>query len=316
MHTMLKRICEHVATTKPPPSLDSRRLSSSSGAAAAAAAAAGGRLDDLLPRSFFQKLYIDAPKVCSWHDEPMPACEEDGVVVKTTVTCMSIGTELRCYRGIPTDPVEAGGEGKYLHEWVPFQFPYENGYSTAGRVVAAGPRSGFTLGDRVVLGTAHAEYTASAASGVWRIPDNVPDEWAVWVFVMGVGELALRRANPEFGSTIGIVGLGMVGLSALAYCRTYGFKSVAIDPDPDRRAMAEALGADIVLSPDQPDFMDQVVRFCAPAGEAPSKLAPESFRDGSVPLCGERPVSCHYHYHCVQWHETMRFGCAGCDGYG
>ena len=262
---MLRRICEHVSTLP------------------TGSAAAG------LPSSF-KKLYITAPKVCAWHDEPMPECEDDGVVVKTTVTCMSIGTELRCYRGIPTDPVDAGGEGKYLHEWVPFQFPYENGYSTAGRVVVSGPNSGFRVGDRVVLGTAHAEYTSSPASGVWRIPGEVTDEQACWVFIMGVGELALRRANPKFGSTVGIVGLGMVGLSTLAYCKTYGFKSVAIDPDPDRRAMAVKLGADIVLSPDQPDFEAQVVQFCAPVGEAPvaNDLAAGNLRDGSVPLCGAR----------------------------
>eukprot|EP01045_Picozoa_sp_COSAG04_P017805 COSAG04_NODE_1601_length_6193_cov_7.603709_6_plen_269_part_00 len=42
---------------------------------------------------------------------------------------------------------------------------------------------------------------------------------------MGVGELALRRAEEagalQFGATVGIIGLGMVGLSSLAFCITY-----------------------------------------------------------------------------------------------
>jgi threonine dehydrogenase-like Zn-dependent dehydrogenase len=76
--------------------------------------------------------------------------------------------------------------------------------------------------------------TASAADSVWKVPANVPDELAAWVFVLGVGELALRRAEEagalQFGATVGIVGLGMVGLSSLAYCNTYGFRSVCVDP--------------------------------------------------------------------------------------
>ena len=67
-----------------------------------------------LPKTH-KKLYITAPKAVEWIEEPLPECPADGVLVKTTTTCMSVGTELRCYRGIPVDPVEIGGEGKFLH---------------------------------------------------------------------------------------------------------------------------------------------------------------------------------------------------------
>ena len=65
--------------------------------------------------STHKKLYITAPREVAWVEEPIPACPPNGVVVKTTTTCMSVGTELRCFRGIPVDPVDVGGEGKYLH---------------------------------------------------------------------------------------------------------------------------------------------------------------------------------------------------------
>ena len=59
-----------------------------------------------------RKLYVTAPKVVEWVEESLPTCPPDGVLVRTATTCMSVGTELRCYRGIPVDD-----EGKYLHEW-------------------------------------------------------------------------------------------------------------------------------------------------------------------------------------------------------
>ena len=60
--------------------------------------------------STHKKLYITAPKVVEWVQEPLPECPDDGVLVKTQTSCMSVGTELRCYRGIPVDPVEMTAE--------------------------------------------------------------------------------------------------------------------------------------------------------------------------------------------------------------
>ena len=84
--------------------------------------------------------------------------------------------------------------------------------------------------------------------------------------MLGVGELALRRAEEagalQFGCTVGIVGLGVVGLSCLAYCNAYGFRSVCVDPDPARRATATRLGADLVVDPAAPGFREVVQDFC------------------------------------------------------
>ena len=56
---------------------------------------------------------------------------------------------------------------------MPFKFPYENGYSTVGRVVQVGPEAvdDFTIGDRVCLGTAHAQCTAETGAQAMQ-PDD------------------------------------------------------------------------------------------------------------------------------------------------
>ena len=43
---------------------------------------------------------------------------------------------------------------------------------------------------------------------------------------------------------------------------SYGFRSVCVDPDPARRAMAERLGADLVVDPTVPGYRELVQDFC------------------------------------------------------
>ncbi len=70
--------------------------------------------------------------------------------------------------------------------------------------------------------------------------DNLPTAWE-----------AVARADPRPGRALVVVGLGAVGLCAVAVARAHQVEPVvAIDPVPDRRARAAALGADLALAPE------------------------------------------------------------------
>ena len=80
----------------------------------------------------------------------IPPCPAEGLLIRTTVTAISTGTEIRVYRAIPVD-----AEGQFLHTGVPFALPAENGYSLVGQIVEVGPQAqGFKVGDRVFAGVA------------------------------------------------------------------------------------------------------------------------------------------------------------------
>ena len=51
----------------------------------------------------------------------------------------------------------------------------------------------------------------------------------------------------------------MIGLSALAYCKAYGFRTIAIDKVEARLQIARQMGADLVISPEETDFLEQVL---------------------------------------------------------
>ena len=204
-----------------------------------------------------KKLFVTGPRQVELAEVFIPPCPEDGLLVRTTVTAISTGTEIRVYRAIPVDR-----EGQFLHTGVPFLLPTENGYSLVGQVVEVGSQvHGFEVGDRVFAGVAHQEYAAVPAQYATKLPLGLPDEQAVFLNILEVGHIALRRGRPMPGENLAIVGQGVIGLAALAYGRAFAFRTVAVDLSEQRLAIARRLGADLALRPDEPDFQQRVLDF-------------------------------------------------------
>ena len=210
-----------------------------------------------------KRLFITGPRRAEFQDVPVPACPADGLLVRAVVTALSTGTEMRAWRGTPVDP-----DGRLLYpHGVPLQFPYQNGYSMVGRVEAVGPDAdGFSVGDRVFVGEPHKEYAAVAAELAFRLPDGLPDESAVFLNVLNVGQLALRKGRPGPGENVAVVGLGVIGLSALAFCRAFGFRTLAVDTDERRLAIASDMGAKVTASPQAANLQDVVAAWSGGRG--------------------------------------------------
>lgn len=203
-----------------------------------------------------KRLVITGPRMAELEDVPTPDCTDDGLLVRTSVTALSTGTEMRTYSGKPVDPA---GRLLYPHG-VPLKFPYEAGYSMVGHVAGVGSNTaGFSVGDRVFVGQPHKEYAAVAADLAFKLPDGVPTEQAVFLNILGVGQLALRKGRLGPGENVAIVGLGVVGLSTLAFCRAFRFSTLAIDKDERRLAVAAAMGAGVTVSPDSADLQEKVM---------------------------------------------------------
>ncbi|MBM3935118.1 MAG: zinc-binding dehydrogenase [SAR202 cluster bacterium] len=203
-----------------------------------------------------KRLLITGPRKAVFEEAPIPACPRDGLLVRANLTSVSTGTELRVYRFIPVDT-----EGKFMHANSPFDgSPQENGYSMVGEVVEAGAEvKGFAAGDRVFVPGSHKEYAALPARLAVKLPERVPDEHAVLLNILGVGHIALRDGSPDPGANVAMLGLGVIGLSALAYCAAFSMRSAAIDFSEARLAIARKMGATVAISPKEPDFRKRVL---------------------------------------------------------
>ena len=86
---------------------------------------------------------------------------------------------------------------------------------------------------------------------LWRIPDGVSDEAAVFVGdILPTGYGAVVRGGAGVGDTVVVVGCGPVGLMALLAARGVAGRLLAVDGIEARRALAARLGAEAV-APDE-----------------------------------------------------------------
>lgn len=125
--------------------------------------------------------------------------------------------------------------------------PIPLGYCNAGVVAAVGHGvTGFVVGDRVVSNGGHAELVRVPVNLCAKIPDRVDDDAAAFTVLSAIGLQGLRLANPTLGESFAVIGLGLIGLVTVQLLRANGCAVIGIDPDPERCAMAESFGAQVV----------------------------------------------------------------------
>ncbi len=89
-----------------------------------------------------------------------------------------------------------------------------------------------------------AEYVVIPAANIWQIADGIAPECAAILDPLG-NAVHTVMAGAVSGRSVAIVGCGPIGLMAVAICRASGASPIfAIEPHPERRRLAQALGAD------------------------------------------------------------------------
>ena len=152
-------------------------------------------------------------------------------------------------------------EGRYI---IPFAYPLIPGHEWSGEVVAVGRAvSGFAPGDRVVgecvIGADHfgfsisgaaAEFFTAKASWLHRLPDELSWTMGALVEPFSVAYYALVRAGGvDASDTVAALGAGPIGLAVTAAASAMGARTVVVEPSPERRAVAQRLGAAHAVEP-------------------------------------------------------------------
>lgn len=121
--------------------------------------------------------------------------------------------------------------------------PLALGYCNVGTVVAIGEGvRGVAIGDRVASNGPHAELVAVPHNLCAAIPPEVSDEAAAFTVLAAIGLQGIRLAQPTFGETFVVSGLGLIGLLTGQLLAAQGCRVLGLDPDSAKCALAASLG--------------------------------------------------------------------------
>jgi predicted dehydrogenase/threonine dehydrogenase-like Zn-dependent dehydrogenase len=128
------------------------------------------------------------------------------------------------------------------------QVGWNVGYSAAGEAVALGEGiSDIAVGDAVSCCGAgianHADYVVAPRNLVCRVPQGCPVDLAATATVGSIALQGIRRAQPQLGEVVAVMGLGLIGMITVQLARASGARVIGIDLDPQRAERAMAAGA-------------------------------------------------------------------------
>ena len=201
-------------------------------------------------------IVITEPYKIAIEQAETPEPEPGQILVRTTLSGISAGTEMNLYRGTNPDLVRRRWGERFVYPFVP-------GYQALGVVEHRSPDvTGFEVGDRVFTGGSHSEFTVADADECFKLPDGLSDEQASLLSVARVALHGVRRGRIEYGDSVAVVGMGLMGQLAIQHARLAGAaKTIAVDIDPWRLEIARELGADHVIDPTSGDPAERIGQY-------------------------------------------------------
>ncbi len=195
-------------------------------------------------------------------EAPAPKAQPGTVVIRTTRTLISAGTERmlvgfgkasmlqkakqqpdkvkQVLAKVKTDGLATTIDAirSKLDQPIPL------GYCNVGEVIEVGAGVfDFAIGDRVASNGPHADIVRVPRLLCARIPNTVEDDMAAFTVVASIGLQAIRLASPTLGECVVVTGAGLLGLLTVQLLLAQGCRVLAIDYDESKLAIARRFGA-------------------------------------------------------------------------
>lgn len=204
---------------------------------------------------------------------PVPACDDNGILVRTACSLVSAGTEKMLVdlarkslvgKAVARPDLVRQVWGKMKKEGVrqtlekvftKLDNPIPLGYSCAGTVAAVGRNvTRFKVGDAVACGGAgyanHAEVDYVPQNLAAKIPEGLGMEAACFATVGSIAMQGVRQAEVQLGHRVGVIGLGLLGQLTVQILKASGAKVICMDISAAKMDLARKLGADFAVHAD------------------------------------------------------------------
>lgn len=240
-------------------------------------------------------------------DSPIPQPGKNAVLVKTTCSVISPGTEFtqadqtrasllqKAWQrpdlvALTLKHLKSEGFGRTRARVNNrLGLPMPMGYCAVGRVEATGENvMDLKAGQRVAIagmGQAnHAEWNQVSVNLACPVPDAVPDRKAVFATLYALALHALRQGETSIGDQVSVIGAGLIGQLVSEAAWAAGALVTVIEPDLARRKIAtrENRAEGFAKASDAPQSRFDSVFICAP-GKGNHRLIDDAAR-----LCRDR----------------------------
>ena len=194
-----------------------------------------------------KQIFFTEPGKAELWEREVPTVAEDEVLVRMEYTVVSGGTERACLLGMNNTSQK---------------FPMSLGYCGVGYVEDMGCQvKTVGVGDRVLVYHGnHASYNIRKEDEITKVQnDQIDSLEASFVIIASMGLGGVRKLEIELGESAMVMGLGLLGIFAVQFCRLSGANPViAVDLNEERRKLALELGADYAFDPSDPEFVSKV----------------------------------------------------------
>lgn len=166
-----------------------------------------------------ERIVFPEPEEIAVEEHSIPEPGPNEVLIETKRTLVSTGTEL-------ANLTDMTGETTY---------PFHPGYNNIGTVVETGDEvTEEMIGERVASYGDHAQYVVAtvpgpsvSAFGTYRpVPDGVTGDEAIFFTIAEIVMNGVRRGNVDWGETVVVFGLGLLGQFTTRLCHFAGARPV------------------------------------------------------------------------------------------
>lgn len=170
------------------------------------------------------------------------------LLVKTVCSLISPGTETAFLMALPNTPQK---------------FPQYPGYSNVGVVGEVGEEvEGFKPGELIASSSPHSSHVLVRSSEALKVPEGLSAEEASFFNLASIALQGVRKGFIELGSSVVVIGQGLVGQLAVQLARlSGGFPVIAVDLVDWRLEVSAKHGADHVINPSKADAVEEVRRL-------------------------------------------------------
>ena len=203
-------------------------------------------------------------------DVPAPKPGPNDVLIRV-IAAGICGTDAHIYNWDPwaqgriKPPLIVGHEfvgeivevGSHAGAFTPGEIVSAEGHIACGHCTLCKTGQAHICRDMSIIGVdqdgCFAEFMAMPSSNLWRIPPEVPIEWAAIHDPLGNAFHTVLTAEIP-GRTVMVLGCGPIGLMAIAIARASGAtRVIATETNALRRGLAKTMGAHLVLDPSKED---------------------------------------------------------------